>query len=530
MSSRVLALKYRPQTFEDVVGQEVTVKILKNILTEGRIHHAYLFTGPRGIGKTSLARILAKALNCQKTDQPTTEPCGSCPSCVDITEGRSMAVMEIDGASNTSVEDVREIREKIRYLAPGGRYKIYIIDEVHMLSTAAFNALLKTLEEPPPHALFIFATTEPQKVPITIISRCLRFDLRPMTLNLIVGHLKRISEKESIEVEEAALFEIAREASGGLRDAITLLDQVASYFKNQVKVQGIEEILGASPRRFVISILRSILNREAAELLQGLKAASEAGIDPKRLARELLEYLRHLLIVRIHEDPALFDLPSDEIKKLKELSQSVSENLLDQLFRMLQKGLSDLLRSATPQIVLDVLLLRLCHHEDLQSIEKLIQMIEGKGAADFDSDAAGGSGRAPARAQRVSTGGRNPSQDPPISNEKASSSDPKDWQGFLGELQSKKPQIASILAQALSSDFSKDQVMIKFPEKSLSMEMLNEAARKAQLLEQLEQYFGRPLKLVIEAAAPSEVITTGGVIEEAISIFQPSSLTTIRSS
>jgi len=224
MSYLVLARKWRPQLFDDLVGQEHVSQTLKNAITADRVHHAFLFTGARGVGKTSAARIFAKALNCQ--EGPTTQPCGVCPSCVEITSSQGIDVLEIDGASNTGVDDIRELRENIRYLPSQSRYKIFIIDEVHMLSINAFNALLKTLEEPPEHAKFIFATTEPHKIPITILSRCQRFDLRRISVQDIVGRLRKGCEDEGITISEDALLAIARGAEGGLRDAESALDQI----------------------------------------------------------------------------------------------------------------------------------------------------------------------------------------------------------------------------------------------------------------------------------------------------------------
>ena len=347
----MLYRKYRPQTFDDVVGQETTVRILKNILTDGRIHHAYLFTGPRGVGKTSLARILGKGLNCEKG--PTTTPCGVCLNCVEIVEGRSLAVMEIDGASNTSVDDIRDLREKVRYLAPGGRFKIYIIDEVHMLSTAAFNALLKTLEEPPPHAVFVLATTEPHKVPVTIISRCLRFDLRPIAVPHVVERLGEIAKKEGIEATDEALFEISRESAGGLRDALGLLDQAASFSQNRVTREVVEEILGASPRRFLTGIFSGVLQRDGKRVLEELQKSFQAGVDPRRLATELLNFTRDLLVATVSTDRTLFDLPEEEIGALRKLGEEAGQQTLDQLFQIIQRGHFEIQKSPIPQILLE---------------------------------------------------------------------------------------------------------------------------------------------------------------------------------
>lgn len=503
MSHRALALKYRPQSFEDVVGQEVSLQILKNIISQGKVHQAYLFTGPRGIGKTSLARIFAKGLNCQKEGRPDVNPCSECVSCVEITEGRSLSVYEIDGASNTSVDDVRDLREKIRYLPPGGRYKIYIIDEVHMLSTAAFNALLKTLEEPPPHALFIFATTEPQKVPVTILSRCLRFDLRPITISSIVKRLRWIAEQEKIAVEEEALFEIAREASGGLRDAISLLDQSVHLAQGLVTRAALEEIVGGSPRRFVRTIVAAILAKNPEGVIGEAKKATESGIDPKRLALDLLEQIRHLLVARVGQGKIPIDLSEEESREVMEQSQSVSETGLDHLFRILQHGLTDLLRSPVPQILLDVLLIRLCHYEELESIEKLLQRFEGQ------------------TGQTILL----PTAPEPLSVEKKTPVREKKWNDFLTELKLKKPQFASLLEQAESASLKENEVLLLFPSGSVYPEMLTDKVREYPLEPLMSEFFGRSVKLKIEEVVRQAV--GHPILDEAVSIFQPRTLKTV---
>ncbi len=518
-----LALKYRPQTFDDVIGQETTVQILKNCITEGRVHNAYLLTGPRGTGKTSLARIFAKSLNCGKGEKPTVAPCGSCPSCIEIAESRSLAVLEIDGASNTSVEDVRDLRERIRYLPPGGRYKIYIIDEVHMLSTAAFNALLKTLEEPPPHALFVFATTEPHKVPATIVSRCLRFDLRPIPSPQIVERLRFIAEREAIQSDQPVLFEIARESLGGLRDAVGLLDQASSFSGKNLDLKMIELVIGSSPRRFVREIASAILAQDPVTLLSHLKGAGEAGLEPKRIALALLEYLRHLLVVRVSDDPLLFDLPPDEIATLKETSRSVSEDSLDQLFRLLQRGIPDLLRSSLPQILLDVLLLRLCHYREIQSVETLLQKLDGM---EEDSPL-------PKKDFKEAPLFNPVKKVTPVPPAPVSSTEAKGWPEFLHRLREIRPQLSSILEQGSSADLADDQVTVSFPTGSIHLEMIKERERRGQLEAELQRFFGRPLALRLsERTVPLGPAPLGGapsssLIEEAVSIFHPVSMKSV---
>ncbi len=297
MSYRVFARKYRPQTFEEVVGQEHITRTLQNAISNGRVAQAYLFVGPRGIGKTSTARILAKALNC--TEGPSSEPCGKCDACLEIAEGRSLDVLEIDGASNNGVENIRELRENAAYAPARGPYKIYLIDEVHMLSAGAFNALLKTLEEPPPHVKFIFATTEAQKVPATITSRCQRFDLRRIPTDAIARHLQHIARQEAITLEEEAAQAIARGAEGGLRDAESMLDQAVAFCGQAITAEDVMTVFGFTPRETIASLMGGILARDAVGSLGIIAQQAEAGKDLSRLLGDLIGHVRDLLVATV---------------------------------------------------------------------------------------------------------------------------------------------------------------------------------------------------------------------------------------
>lgn len=476
---QALALRYRPQDFEAVVGQEVTVQTLKNALTSRRLHHAYLFTGPRGIGKTSLARIFAKALNCEQGPLP----CNQCVSCREITEGRSLPVLEIDGASNTSVDDVRNLRETVNYLPTRGKYKIYIIDEVHMLSTAAFNALLKTLEEPPAHVIFLLATTDPQKIPATVLSRVIRFDLRAIPLQKIADHLKEILIKEGISADEDALFQVAREAGGGLRDALSLLDQLTT-FEQKITLSSVEQVLGLSSRRFVQRLVESILDSNAASVLQIAEEAHQSGIDLKRFALDLLEQIRNLMVIQVSQEPLLFDLPASELKELQGLATKVPAHRLDQIFRLLQKGITELLRAPLPKVNFDVLLLRVTHHQELQSIEEILQGLKGTAA-------------------------------PPPTPIAPKTSEPR-WPDFMNLLRVKKPQLASLLESGRLVELKANEVILSYPPASIYSDMLKEGERKKQLEELLEGFFGRRLLVTcVEQASKMPIV------EEAITIFQP---------
>ena len=329
MSYEVFARKYRPQTFDDLVGQAHVSRTLKNAVAQNRLAHAYLFVGPRGVGKTSTARILAKSLNCVKG--PTVTPCGECDNCREIAAGNSLDVIEIDGASNNSVEDVRQLRENVRYAPAKGRYKIYLIDEVHMLSPAAFNALLKTLEEPPEHVKFIFATTEPQKVLPTILSRCQRFDLHRIAANLIAKHLQFIAGKENITLEPAAAHAIARGAEGGLRDAESMLDQLVAFCGEKISENDVLDVFGFTSEQTVVDLTGRILRGETPDAIDLLHQQSEAGKDMMRLMSDLIAYLRDLLVFKAKPDALKEDVEADVQTSLAAQAELVTTDRLLEL-------------------------------------------------------------------------------------------------------------------------------------------------------------------------------------------------------
>jgi DNA polymerase III subunit gamma/tau len=328
VSYQVFARKYRPQTFDDLVGQTHVAQTLKNAVAQNRLAHAYLFVGPRGVGKTSTARILAKALNC--IHGPTITPCGVCDNCKEIAGGNSLDVIEIDGASNNSVEDVRELRDNVRYAPAKAKFKIYLIDEVHMLSSAAFNALLKTLEEPPAHVKFIFATTEPQKVLPTILSRCQRFDLHRIPANLIANHLQFIAGKEKITLEPLAAHAIARGAEGGLRDAESMLDQLVAFCGDKIAESDVLKVFGFTSQQTVAKFTEKILNADTADAVELLHNECEAGRDMMRLMSDLISYLRDLLVYKVKPDALSDDIDREVQAALAAQSPMIeTERLLE---------------------------------------------------------------------------------------------------------------------------------------------------------------------------------------------------------
>ncbi len=368
MSYRVFARKYRPQRFEEVVGQEHITRTLQNAITGKRLAQAYLFVGPRGVGKTSSARILAKALNClSNKGEPTDNPCGTCDACVEIAEGRSLDVMEIDGASNNSVDSIRTLRENAAYAPARGPYKVYLIDEVHMLSTAAFNALLKTLEEPPEHVKFLFATTEAQKVPATILSRCQRFDLRRLTPELIADHLLHIAKNEKIALDPAAAATIARGADGAMRDAESMLDQVVAFCGTTIGAADVHNVFGFTPRETVLELAGALVARDTPATLAVVKSQAEAGKDLARLLGDLVGLLRDILIGKVH--------PSAEATEEARLGEAISQEKLLVLLDHFGEAEGRLRWATDKKLQLDVALIKGVHLLEEASLSDVLDTL-----------------------------------------------------------------------------------------------------------------------------------------------------------
>jgi DNA polymerase-3 subunit gamma/tau len=371
---QVLARKWRPQQFDDVVGQEHITTTLKNAIEQDRLAHAYLFVGPRGIGKTSTARIFAKALNCVKG--PTATPCDKCDNCLEIAAGNSMDVLEIDGASNNGVEQVRELRDTCRYTPARSKFKIYIIDEVHMLSTAAFNALLKTLEEPPAHVKFFFATTEPQKVLPTILSRCQRFDLRRIPANLIIKHLQQIAKKEKVTIDDKALAAIARGAEGGLRDAESTLDQLIAFCGNKIAEKDVLAVFGLVAHDQIATLTDAVIDGETNAALRSLKQLDETGKDLQRLLADLLEHFRHLLIVTFGEDSAsLLQLADTEAELLQAQAKRIDSDAVLRILDALAAAEGRLRYALSKRIFLEIALVKAIKAREMTGIDGVLRKL-----------------------------------------------------------------------------------------------------------------------------------------------------------
>jgi DNA polymerase-3 subunit gamma/tau len=380
---RVLARKYRPQTFAELIGQDAMVKTLANAIERGRIAHAFLLTGVRGVGKTSTARLVAKALNCIGPDGqggPTIDPCGVCEPCRAIAEGRHIDVIEMDAASHTGVDDVREIIEAVRYSAVSARYKIYIIDEVHMLSKSAFNALLKTLEEPPAHVKFLFATTEVNKVPVTVLSRCQRFDLRRIPAEKLAEHFAHVSEAEGVDVEEEALHAIARAAEGSARDGLSILDQAIAHGEGKVTAEQVRDMLGQADRGRIRRLLETLLTGDTAATLAQLDEAHSLGIDPGSLLRGLMESLHAVTRAKAGANADLLQ-SAEEREAAAELAARLSWGNLHRLWQLLLKGLQDVTIAPDPHEAATMALLRLIHAADMPDPSALAAMLVGGVAA-----------------------------------------------------------------------------------------------------------------------------------------------------
>jgi DNA polymerase-3 subunit gamma/tau len=375
MSYQVIARKYRPQRFADVVGQEHVTQTLANAIQQNRIAHAYLFVGPRGTGKTTLARIFAKCLNC--TDGPKVNFADADPRCQEITEGRALDVLEIDGASNRGIEEVRELRETVKYAPATSRFKIYIIDEVHMLTKEAFNALLKTLEEPPGHVKFMFATTEPDKVLPTILSRCQRFDLRRIPTLLIVQHLAHIAELEQVKIDEPALHAIARGAEGGMRDAQSALDQLISFCGNHIVEADVLSMFGLTARIQVFALAQAILNGDSQTVLRELDAFARQGKDLNRLLSDLLNHFRNLLLYQLSQgDLSLLEVSDAEAATLKQQSTQSSTEGLTRVMDLLSEYEGRLRDAASKRILVEVAMLKAVQARNAVSIDSVLKKLQ----------------------------------------------------------------------------------------------------------------------------------------------------------
>jgi DNA polymerase-3 subunit gamma/tau len=532
MSYLVLARKWRPQGFEDLIGQGPIVKILANSIEQNKIAHAYIFSGPRGVGKTSTARILAKALNC--SEGPTPEPCGKCPSCEAIAQGHSVDVIEIDGASNNSVDDIRDLRERVKYAPSGGKHKVYIIDESHMLSTQAFNALLKTLEEPPPHVVFVLATTEPRKIPLTVMSRCQHLPFKRISAEDIKKRLEQIVDSEGISITGPALGMIARAADGSIRDSLTILDQVAS-FSAYISDSDVKDLLGVTDFRGLMDIAAAILDGRREEILGAVANLNERGTDLRAFTKDLIKFFRDLIVARLTKSPeGVLDASSEELADIARLASGVSAEYLSLLIPELIKAESEVRSSFYPRIALEMALIRLSYLSMYRPVSEALAALSGEDralppAAEAPSEqrvqspaapeepAAQNEPKAEGKAEKA------PVPSPPAKGKTALSADE-----LLAELMEKvDPKLSSMLAKAtpkldggtlaLTFKSTEAHICAERVKKSLKeiTEMASEALGEPVSVEiGVKPSRGRPTKKDVKEKAMSEPL-----VKEALELF-----------
>ena len=531
MSYQVMARERRPEVFKDVLSQDHIVKTLQNAIRADRIAQAYLFSGPRGTGKTTTARLLAKALNCEQG--PTPNPCGECASCTSIRDGRSLDVREIDGASTGLVDDIRQLREEVGFAASKDKRKVYIIDEVHMLSIGAFNALLKTLEEPPPHVVFVFATTEPNKVPDTVLSRCQRYNFRRIPTRDIVEELKRIVEEKSIEADEESLYLIAQRADGALRDALSLMDQAMSFSEAGIVAESVRDLLGIVPRELYFELTTAIQSQDGAAALKLIADLLEQGGDVGEFVEGLLEHLRHLLVAHVEGEVVGVDLPDSELAQYQEASTHFDEHQLVRMLNTVADLELNLGRVAEPRFWLELTVMKLMQAATTVELEALMARldgVDGPGAG----QAAGGPSPASSAPAPVPLSPRKPTPRAPSKPATASSEegtgddsppppesarpDPADdreeehagtatpvtiegiqarWNDVIATVREEKVSVASFLGESEPRSLDDNQLLVMF--KRTRDFHANQVRRNHEWVERvLKTMFGLDLRLVCE--------------------------------
>lgn len=529
MSYIVFARKYRPNNFDEIIGQGHITTTLKNAIASDRVAHAYLFSGPRGVGKTTTARILAKALNCEKG--PTFNPCGKCASCGDISSGMSMDVIEIDGASNRGIDEVRQLRENVKFSPTHGRYKLYIIDEVHMLTQEAFNALLKTLEEPPAHVKFVFATTEPRKVIATVASRCQRFDFRRVALNDIVSKLEYIAEKESVKIDKEAMSLIARQADGSLRDAESILDQLNTFCNGEVKKEDITGALGTVDEKFMEDFVRILMKKDAEAVLRFIDRLVAEGKDLTSFASNLRDYYRHLIVAKACARPeTLIDLAPESVKTISAQAEGFTEEELMYLSAIAANAHESMKRNSSGRTIFEMAAVRSAKRASIVSLNVLLDKVRDiEGRMNTAPASRGGMKKrlpdvksAPIEPELQPKKEERP--DPPKEERprKENENDPLGgvklskiqdiWPTLLKIVRTKKISIASYLLEGSLIAVEGDDVVIAFPENfKLHKETLEDRGNKRIIEDTLRDILEAPagIKFVTKSAARGDQTAPG---------------------
>lgn len=507
MSYIVFARKYRPMSFDNVVAQEHVTKTLQNGIKNDRIGQGYLFCGPRGTGKTTTARILAKAVNC--ADGPTPNPCGKCPACVEITKGVSLDVLEIDAASNTGVDDIRTIRENVRYMPTSGHKRIYIIDEVHRLSASAFDALLKTLEEPPPHVMFIFATTEPLKVPETILSRTQRFDFKLVSIDDLAKHLKGIADKEKLDISESALRLVARKANGSVRDSLSLLDQIAAFADGAITEENVIEALGLVDKQILFDFTNSIADKDKLATLKIIKTIFENGVDSKDFVAELMEHLRILLVLATDKSASeLLNISSDDLKDYLKQTEFYSVGDIIRLMKIGADMNNDLKFSGLDErLILEMNSVKMAEIESTVKFEEVLAYLKKnplQSAAGTTQTEKKKSFNSQSKVTFVNKSTQQPAQQPVSQADKAESDrDQKEysnkinlpmlqtgWKKFLSAFNKKRPMLASQLGLVQITDVSDKIIVFTYPSSCENSKQIVEKTDNINIIrESLREYY-----------------------------------------
>lgn len=499
LSYQVLARKWRPQVFDDVVGQGHITRTLQNAITTDRLAHAFLFSGPRGVGKTTTARILAKALNCKEGPTPT--PCGKCDSCLETAAGTAVDVIEIDGASNRGIEHIRELRETVKYAPVGGKYKVYVIDEVHMLTNEAFNALLKTLEEPPPHVIFIFATTEPQKVPATIHSRCQRYGFKRVALSAIIDRLRSISAAEGITISDQGLTMIARAAEGSMRDSQSLLDQAVSYSGMEVRDSELQAILGMVPQEALRRFAAALLDRDTAGLLRQVDELLEQGQDLRQFLAGTLEHVRNLLVASTTQDPSrIIDLPAPDLEALRQQASGTERERLVMLFDSLARTLDELRWSPHQRYTLEIGLIKACSMAPLKPLGEVLERLR---SMETRLQGGGQLTRIPDRtaerpAAYAATGTRPAAQ---AQTGRPASAPDDIWSGILSSLRQSKPGLATALNGSRIVERTERAIVVGIPS-MFQLEQVQAKEKRSLIEKAVEDALGRPMEVQFRQTAP----------------------------
>ena len=510
MSYLVLARKWRPQSFEEVIGQRHITKTLQNAITNDRVAHAFLFAGARGVGKTSMARILAKALNCQEGPKPI--PCNQCKNCGEISSANSMDVLEIDGASNRGINEIRELRENVKYSPAKSAFKIFIIDEVHMLTPEAFNALLKTLEEPPPRVIFILATTQPHKIPLTILSRCQRFDFKRIPTKEIFQRLKEIVSHEGVEVSEKGLLLMARESKGSLRDAQSLLDQTISFAGTKIKDEDVKEILGVVDSAIFFEISSAIAGGDTGKCLDIVDNIYVFGYDIRRFCRELLEHLRNLMVVKIGGDPKQFtDLQGKEIEDLVAQSEEFSLEQIQRLFNILLKSEEEISRSTFPKLIMEVALVKMATLRPLVPLEEIMDKLNtlesslGGYPSDMAIDELARKESSDSQASVSPIAMEQEEEEAevhPVSTREKGREDTQiadldvQWANLLDYVKGENPILGSFLKYGQLLRLDDEKIEIGFEKGSFYLEKMSEEGNRKQCEEVCRNFFKKELSLI----------------------------------